>query len=531
MRIRDSIHRGGKRKLLLLMALALVVGLAVVACGGDGDSAAPPPAPAAGEPPPPAPPPADEPPPPPPPADEPPPPPADEPPPPPEEPPAMDEGCQVEGVGDDGIIRAFQTQDISQVIGTISVHAQRGAEIALEVLAEQGGILGCELVIDNVDEPFDGNDPAPCLRNYREAIQSGNYDFYFGSTSSACMFALPDLTKAAGQFLFSGIAADHQPFMANYPAQGPYLMQGMISTFLEGRSMANWAIDNGFQRAAVMVPNYAYGQDVGSSFVELFEAAGLTVVSQQFPEFNEENLTPFINAMVAEDPDLIVMAMFGNFILPFWQQWKDCCADLGIATVTGLAFSSTFEVPGLSSDDYADNTFAYNRGDWHLRCATPSGAELCQRWAQKYGEGTGDELPIPGAFAFIQYGDIQAAAAVIESTGTLDPDAWVELIESGDLCYDNPYQANQVCVNPINHMSNNCAEVGLITEDPALPLYPISYDPNSFNVYCMNDVLPAEEVRSLTDNPAVDDATFQIYLDNVEANLSEPTFVTELPGP
>ena len=522
---------GSRKRWLGIIVLALVAAFAVAACGGD-DSTTAEPAPAAADPEPamadPEPAPAD----PEPAMADPEPAPADPEPAPADPEPAMAaaEGCQVEGVDEDGVIKAFQTNDLSQVIGTIAVHAQRGAEIALEIIAERGGILGCELTIDTVDEPFDGNDPAPCLRNYREAIQSEKYNFYFGPTSSACMFALPDLTKAADQFLFTGIAADHQPYMENYDKQGPYLMHPMVSTFLEGRAMAQWAIDNGFQQAAVMVPNYAYGQDVGSSFVKAFEAAGLTVVSQQFPEFNEENLTPFINAMVAEDPDLIVMAMFGNFIIPFWQQWQDCCADLGIATVTGLVFSSTYEVAGLTGDDFAPNTFAYNRGDWHLRCATPTGAEFCQRWAEKYGEGTDDDFPIPGAFSFVQYADVLAAAALIEKTGTLDKDAWVAEIEGGDFCYEGPYQAALTCVNPVNHMANDCAEVGLITENPALPKYPVSYDPESFNVYCMSDILPEDEVRSLTDNPNATDEAFATYLANVEANSTDAAFITDLPG-
>ena len=519
---------GSRKRWLGIIVLALVAAFAIAACGGD-DSTTAEPAPAAPADPDPAPPADPD---PAPPADPDPAPPADPDPAPPADPdPAPElEGCQIDGVADDGVIKAFQTQDISQVIGTIAVHAQRGAEIALEIIADRGGIAGCELTIDNVDEPFDGNDPAPCLRNYREAIQSQEYDFYFGPTSSACMFALPDLTKAADQFLFTGIAADHQPYMANWEAQGPYLMHPMVSTFLEGRAMAQWAIDNGYQRAAVMVPNYAYGQDVGSSFVASFEAAGLTVVSQQFPEFNEENLTPFINAMTAEDPDLVVLAMFGNFIIPFWQQWKDSNADSGIATVTGLAFSSTFEVDGLSSDDFADNTFAYNRGDWHLRCSTPTGAEFCTRWAEKYGEGTGDDFPIPGAFAFVQYADILAAAALIEATGTLDKDAWVAEIQSGNFCYDGPYQQNQTCVNPVNHMANDCAEVGQVVQNDALPNYPVSYDPATFNVYCMSDILPADEVRTLTNNTDVGDDAFNTYLANVDANATDAAFITDLPG-
>jgi hypothetical protein len=204
--------------------------------------------------------------------------------------------CQIAGVPRSGVIRGFQAQDFSQVLGTLSVHAQRGAEIALEVIAARGGIAGCELRVDFVDDPFDG-DPAQCLQKYRKAIKSGKYDFYIGPSGSACMVALPDITKAAGQFLVLGPSANPQPYQENYKAQGPYIMNPGVPSFVEGRTMAQWAIDNGFKRTAVMVPNYPYGQEVGRAFVSYFGAS--RVVAQQFPEFNEENLTPFINALVA----------------------------------------------------------------------------------------------------------------------------------------------------------------------------------------------------------------------------------------
>jgi ABC-type branched-subunit amino acid transport system substrate-binding protein len=491
--------------------LALVVALAVLAagCGGDEEAAAPAPAPTEEAAPPAAEPAATE----------------------PAEPAATEpaatepaapaaEGCQLE-TKQDGQITIFETHDLAGVIGTISEHAVRAQKIWLDEVNAAGGVMGCQVVLDYVDEPF-SDDPAQCLNNYREAIQSGKYDFYLGPVNSACMFALPDLTKAAGQFVFSGIAADHQPYMENYQKQGPYIMHPAVSTFLEGRASAQWAYDNGYRKVALMVPNYAYGQDVGKAFTEYFEQLGGEIVDQQEPEFNEENFTPFINAMLSKDPDLIVTAFFGNFIVPFWKQWKASGNDQDIPTISGLAFSSTFEVEGLTENDIPANTWAYDRGDWHLRCGTPVGRQACDDWVAAGNE----DLPIIGDFGFVVLGGMSAAKAIIEQTQSLNADDWVAYIESGEFTYDGPYNAGPTAVNPVNHMADDCAEVGQIVWNPDLPKFAASFDPATLVPYCMRDVLPADEVRTLTDNPDVSDEALQTYLTNTEQAGDNPVVDT-----
>jgi len=499
----DDRARGhqNRRRLAWLLALAAALALAIVAagCGGGGEEAAPPAAPA----------------------------------PPAEEPAPAETGATAETgapAGEcpldtitPGQITVFQTHDLSGVIGLISEHAVRAQQLWADQVNAEGGILGCKVVLETVDEPF-SDDPAQCLNNYREAIESEKYDVFFGPVSSSCMFALPDLTNAAGTFVFSGIAADHQPYMENYQKQGPYIMHPAVSTFLEGRAMAQWAIDQGYKNAAVMVPNYAYGQDVGKSFKQYFEALGGTVVNEQFPEFNEENFTPYINAMVGANPDVVVTAFFGNFVVPFWTQWKASGNDQNIPAVTGLVFSSTFEVEGLNEDSIPANTYAYDRGDWHLRCATPVGRQICDAWAaQNY-----EDLPLPGDFGFVVVGGMSAMKAIIEQTQSLDKDDWVAHIESGDFTYEGPYNPGLTAVNPVNHMADDCAEVGQIGYDPNLPKYPVSYIPDTLTVYCMHDVLPIEEVRELTDNPDVPDEALQQYYTNTE-QAGTPEVVTTWP--
>src|SRR5262249_4556589 len=206
------------------------------------------------------------------------------------------------------------------------------------------------------DETF-GDIPA-CLRVYRDAIASRQFNVIVGPTNSACMAALTDLTKAANMPLITGIAADHQPYMEKF---SPFNFHPSGSTFLEGRVTAFAAKKLGWKTVSSMVPNYAYGQDVGKSFKAYFEriVPGGKVVNEQFPEFNESNFTPFINAMVAAKPDGILSAFFGPFIVPFWKQWKASGNDKKIDMIGGNTILATFVV--AKPDDIPERTFGFDR--------------------------------------------------------------------------------------------------------------------------------------------------------------------------
>ena len=74
----------------------------------------------------------------------------------------------------------------------------------------------------------------------------------------------------------------------------------------------------------------------------------------------------------------------------------------------------------------------------------------------------------------------------------------------GEFGFEGPYRSGLTYVNPVNHMGDTCASVGKIVWDESIAI-PATYDPSSFVVGCMSDVLPIEEVRQLTDNPDVSD--------------------------
>ena len=416
--------------------------------------------------------------------------------------------CSVEGV-DDGTINVYAAADTpSAVIGENIGPAAHGrmSQLWIDQTNAAGGILGCPVEFVVEDDTFE---IPTCVRLYRDALASGEYDFFIGPTNSGCMASLPELTGAAQKWLFSGVAADHQPFMENFVT--PYVSHSSVSTFLEGRTAAKFAAEQGWERPALMVPNYAYGQDVGVGFKGYYNqlVPDGQVVNEQFPEFDEDNFTPFINAMVAANPDGILTAFFSSFILPFASQWQDSGNDAEIPVISGLA---TLDAMGgwESANAIPENFYGYDRGNYQLLAESSEiGREYVELWEQEYG----DEFPVPDSFTFQLLSTWQMAKALIEETETVDPEAWKETIETGDFSFDSPYNSEPTFVNPVNHMADTCASVGKIVFDEAQPI-PAVYDPETFVVGCMHEVLPMEEVRELTDNEDVSDDALATFYEN-----------------
>src|SRR4051812_8473312 len=82
--------------------------------------------------------------------------------------------CPLKG----GVVRAFQTDDLAGVTDGVGTGAKQALAAWLPVINKQGGLLGCKLEVDQVEEKFP--DVQNCLREYRNAIASNKYTFFFG---------------------------------------------------------------------------------------------------------------------------------------------------------------------------------------------------------------------------------------------------------------------------------------------------------------------------------------------------------------
>ena len=411
-----------------------------------------------------------------------------------------------------GTIRWYMAQDIKAVIGDeIGPAGVRAANVWRDYTNSHGGVLGCKVAYDVQDEAF-GNDITTCIRDYKNALASGKYDFYVGPTNSACMLNLGAVINAAGKPLISGIAADHEPFFNLFK---PLNFHASVSTFLEGRASAVAAKKFGWHKVSLMVPNYAYGQDAGKAFSEYFKQIqpGAQILTNQQPPFNETDFSKYINAMLAGHPDGLFTAFFGPFIVPFWKQWIATGNDKNTTIICGLGILATWAVT-KSAGDIPQNTYCYDRASYQLLGKTSIGAALSKLYLAKYGK----QHPLVSEFAFQIFASLQMAKALITDTKSLDGHAWAKLVETGKFTFQGPYHSGPTYVNPINHMADSCASVGKVIWSQSTPLH-ATYDPKSFIVTCMHNVLPESQAKQLTHNPDnVSEAAIKYYYSHATAN-------------
>jgi ABC-type branched-subunit amino acid transport system substrate-binding protein len=363
-----------------------------------------------------------------------------------------------------------------------------------------------------------------CLRSYREALGQGDkYAFFFAPSTSGCMASVTALTSAAGKPLIGNQAADHRPFFGEGFEKLNF--HASVSTFLEGRASARFAADKGWKRVGVLAPNFAYGQDVAKSFTEYFTqiVPGGDIVEEQFPELDERNFTPFINALMADRPDGIFSGFFGGFVIPFWRQWQDGGHE-GTPAIGGLVDMPGWELV-RSRNQIPENSYAYSRGAWQLTSLTPTGKKFHDAYVAKFR--TSDH-PLPLAWAQAFWSGVLMLKTLVEETESLDPEEWIKVVETGGFTYPSPYHVGETPVDPINHLSDTCAQLGRVTFDESLPV-PASYDLTDTQNICMHDVLDSDEARRLTPNDVPDEAIAR-YEANVEKVQDADRKVPELGG-
>ena len=409
-----------------------------------------------------------------------------------------------------GTINMYMAQDLKAVIGEeIGPSGVRAANAWRDYTNAHGGILGCKFAFAVEDEAF-GNDITTCIRDYKNALASKKYDFFLGPTNSACMLNLGALINAGGKPLISGIAADHEPFFNLFK---PLNFHASVSTFLEGRASAVAAKRFGWKKVSLMVPNYAYGQDVGKAFSDYFKQIqpGGKILTQQEPDFAEKDFSKFINAMLAGKPDGLFTAFFGPFVVPFLQQWNATGNAKTTRIICGLGILATWVVT-KSAGDIPPNTYCYNRAPYQLLGKTKTGAFLDKLYLAKYGK----QHPLVSEFAYQIFSSLQMAKALIEDTKSLDGNAWRKLVESGKFTYMSPYHNGPSYVDPINHMVDSCASIGKVVWKPSVPFH-ATYDNSTWITSCMHNVLPEAQAKQLTHNPGVSEAAIKYYYSHAKA--------------
>jgi branched-chain amino acid transport system substrate-binding protein len=306
----------------------------------------------------------------------------------------------------------------------------KGAEMAVLDINAKGGVLGRKLELITRDSKANADE---AVRLAREMIIKDNVDFLSGTLTSAEAPAVSTIAKE-NKVVF--VAPTAKTMLLTAPQNlHPYVFRIASNTLIEGRTgatlMAKW---QDVKKVATIAPDYAYGRDAVSAFIEYIKKLrpDIEIVDQQWPKLGEPDFTAFITAQMGKKPDAVFCDVFGGDFaslvkqatpLGYFKAIQSRLVDGGEVGTVDLAQSLGADYPyGIISDAYDPVVWGEDEPAEHKAYVEHLKATM----KNEYGSG----------WAIVGYQSIVAIAEGVKKAGGTDSDKVTKALEG--LTFDTP---------------------------------------------------------------------------------------------
>lgn len=174
---------------------------------------------------------------------------------------------------------------------------KRGIDLAVEQINSEGGVLGRPLRVAMRNDRGDG---ARAVSIAAEFLANPEIVAVVGHVNSGTMVAaarvydegLPAVSTTASTPDLTGISR--------------WVYRVISSDSVNGLDLARFAGAQGFERAAILYENNAYGRGLADSFERNFR--GTIVASDPVPSERNGNFEPFVSYLASRSPDVVFVA-------------------------------------------------------------------------------------------------------------------------------------------------------------------------------------------------------------------------------
>ena len=178
-----------------------------------------------------------------------------------------------------------------------------GVQAAVNEINEAGGVDGKKIV--KIDS--DSGDGTPDIAGASvDKLLAQDADVIVGAASSNVSKSVIDKITGAGVVQFS--PANTAAGFDEYPDKGLYFRTAP-SDVLQGKVVANLAVQDGNKNVAVLARQDFYGEGLAESAAKNLEAGGATVAAKVLYNAEAENFTAEVNEIAAKKPDAIILVV------------------------------------------------------------------------------------------------------------------------------------------------------------------------------------------------------------------------------
>ncbi len=230
-------------------------------------------------------------------------------------------GCL--GDDDDGTVTLGAMYIFSGFASLYGDEAERGFDLAVEEINENGGIDGQDVEIIARDTEGDAD---TAIRQMTSLIEEDGVDGLFGLDSSGVAQAMAPqveeqrvplmVTHAATPFLTSP-EGEHDNSVGN-----EWVFRNCNNLSIDMYGAAQVAAELNATEWATIGPDYAFGYETWDYFQAYLEGLGADAefTEEQYPGLETSDFTPYISSVIGAEPDGVITPLWGADLTTFLGQ-------------------------------------------------------------------------------------------------------------------------------------------------------------------------------------------------------------------
>ena len=324
------------------------------------------------------------------------------------------QGNEAAGGGTKGKIVLGAVLPLTGPNATIGEDQRRGAELAVEQINKNGGVLGKDVEV--VVEDSEGR-PEGAIDAARKLVEVNGAPVVIGEYSSGN-------TLPMGQFLQREGVVHINPGSSSPDLRtiGDFSFGVIGLDDVAGRFLASKVYDRGYRKASLLAPNNPYGQGVLKYTKAAFQDMGGSVVEAILYTEGKTDYRNELDRLSAPNPDVLIYTAYGTEAATINRQ----AFELGISDK--IPFFCLYLT--LCAADSDPQTVEGQQGT-EVNYIGPNGDWYRRLYEKKYGED------FVSTFNGYVYDAVQLAARAIKASGSTKPDA----IRKALYKVDNGYNA------------------------------------------------------------------------------------------
>lgn len=285
--------------------------------------------------------------------------------------------------------------------------AKNGIQMAVDEINKSGGVLDRDIAFTLEDSQGKAN---VGIQAARKLVYQKNVNALVGLDSSGVAVGLvPVLEELKVPLIITHAATPD----ATGKLCNQYTYRISTNEAQNMRAAAQIAVDSKAKRWTTIGPDYAFGHDSWELFSDYVAGSDIELMSETaFPKFGAEDFTPFINNVMQNDPDGVLISVWGGDLVNFVRQAHNLgFFDKGYTLL--FTVGAATEVMTALGDKIPEGVWLGTRY-WYGSHDTPKNHEFVENYKKLYNAP-------PSYNAEGAYSAVYAVRDAIAKAGSAEP--------------------------------------------------------------------------------------------------------------